>query len=84
MRRVEAIKDLEGAGEANLAERLKEMDGWVGPATWSETGKPGKDRPFTWLIDLPDWFFGKPSFLLIFDGLKNHLIHLMFECALCH
>ena len=47
MRRVEAIKDLEGAGEANLAERLKEMDGWVGPATWSETGKPGKDRPFT-------------------------------------
>jgi hypothetical protein len=27
MRRVEAIKDLEGAGEANLAERLKEMDG---------------------------------------------------------
>ena len=31
MRRVEAIKDLEGAGEANLAERLKEMDGWVGP-----------------------------------------------------
>jgi hypothetical protein len=56
MRRVEAIKDLEGAGEANLAERLKEMDGWVGPATWSETGKPGKDRPFTWLIYLIDWF----------------------------